>query len=102
VVDVVDCVLLGEIRKPPYCVDRRYEWLQDDPWADGAWCWVRGEKTRPLEWPVQWRGERGIFEVPDGVLEEHAETSKSRQVETRLRSATPRQASKSGQATLFG
>ncbi len=84
--------MLPEIRKPPYCFDRRHEWLQDDPWAGGAWCWVRGEETRAFDWPVPWWGEPGIFEVPDGVLTEHADKPTRQQVNT----------STSEHGTLFG
>jgi hypothetical protein len=57
VVDAVGWFALAEYR-------RRWP---GDPWAFGPWC-LRVENPRRFERPIRWRGQLGIFEVPDEVL----------------------------------
>lgn len=37
-----------------------------DPFATGPWCWVL-ERAEAVG-PIPWRGEQGLFEVPDEVI----------------------------------
>ena len=39
----------------------------DDPWAFGKFCWILGNPVW-LEKPIPYRGQLGIFEVPDSVI----------------------------------
>src|SRR5450432_4006475 len=55
VVDVVDCV--------------RVEEIPATPWAMGPWCWVLAH-PRVLTEAIVWKGQQGLFTVPDGVLSE--------------------------------
>jgi hypothetical protein len=43
---------------------------QVDPgnvWAEGPWCWLLAD-PRPLAQPVPYRGQMGLFDVPDELL----------------------------------
>src|SRR5262249_20902135 len=44
-----------------------FEECQDQPWAEGPWCWILG-RVRRLETPIPWRGAQGFFDVPDAEL----------------------------------
>ena len=55
VVDVVDCV--------------PYELVRDRLFAEPlGWCWILAD-PRPIEL-VPWRGQLGLFEVPDAIIRE--------------------------------
>ncbi len=61
IVDLVDVVRLdspGEASRA----------LADDPWANGPVCWIL-ENSRPLPEPIPYKGQQGLFNVPDDVLE---------------------------------
>lgn len=55
IVEVIDCVRIEDLKK-------------DDIFATGPWCWIL-ENPRPLSFPVVWKGQLGLFEVPDKLIE---------------------------------
>lgn len=55
IVDLVDCVKLENLPKR----------LQDHEHANGPWCLLI-ERPRRVK-PVPWRGERGLWELPDEI-----------------------------------
>jgi hypothetical protein len=65
-VDVVGCVAkdrLGFRRT----VLERYPWLRDHVHAEGPYCIVLENPVR-FETPIPYRGQQGLFEVPDEVV----------------------------------
>lgn len=50
------------------CVDRKY-YLTDNPFASGPICWII-KNPRPLKNPIPWRGQQGLWNVPDEVVKE--------------------------------
>jgi hypothetical protein len=54
VVTVFDCERLGAADSP-------------DPWRQGPWCILVREPIA-LPKPIAWRGQQGLFEVPDEVI----------------------------------
>lgn len=42
--------------------------LGDERFIEGPWCWVLAD-VEALDRPVPWRGERGLFDVPDNIGE---------------------------------
>lgn len=56
-VDLVDCVPLEKVEGQPY--------------AGGPWCWIL-ENPRPLSEPIPWKGQLGLFNVPDDVIKGQA------------------------------
>jgi hypothetical protein len=52
VVEVVDCVPVAEV--------------EGDPFAVGPWCWLLARARRVR--PVPFRGQVGLFDVPDQLL----------------------------------
>jgi hypothetical protein len=57
-------VILGTVDLVSICSPRE---LAGDPWAFGPWCW-RLENPQPFAEPIPWRGQLGLFDVPDSVL----------------------------------
>ena len=53
IVDLVDCVPVDQVA--------------DDPFAYGPWCWVLAD-PRPLAHPIPYKGQLGLFEVPDNLF----------------------------------
>lgn len=72
VVELVCCLRIRDVRR---CrVPLGLEWVRRHAFTSGPWCWVLGEEVRRLAAPVPWRGERGLWELPDTALTaEHAE-----------------------------
>lgn len=62
---LLDCLHIDRIENGEY--DGQYPWLRDHAHTSGTWCWVVGEPKR-LAQPVNYRGERRLFEVPDQLL----------------------------------
>lgn len=40
--------------------------VQHDPFALGPWCWLLGD-ARPLVAPIPWKGNTGLFRVPEDI-----------------------------------
>ena len=53
-VELVDCVKLSAVRGQPF--------------ADGPYCWIV-TKPMALQQPVPYRGQQGLFDVPDDVMQ---------------------------------
>lgn len=77
VVEVVDCLRLAEwrARRAAGCILAALaEPIMTTAWAEGPVCWIL-ENPRQFVTPVPWRGQQGLFEVPDGKLPELARRS---------------------------
>lgn len=62
IVDLVDCV--------PYA----HPSVADNPWREGPWCWVL-ENPRAVA-PLTYRGERGLWDMPDACIRAAIEAEK--------------------------
>jgi hypothetical protein len=58
-VDVIGCLSIDEYQ-------RRFP---GDIWAFGDWCHVYAN-PRKLKTPIPWRGQLGVFEIPDEIIKE--------------------------------
>lgn len=77
VVDLVDCIPTTVLKKERRTVELRRQpgapkmafWSDFDlgDYRDGRYGWIF-ENLRPLEEPIPYRGEQGLFEVPDELV----------------------------------
>ena len=66
IVRLVAC--LPRVKLPHFVLKTpRYAWLLTDPYVEGPILWVL-EDVRIFTEPVAYRGQRGLFEIPDSVL----------------------------------
>lgn len=50
-------------------LDREFPQLANRAHCGGPWCWVL-DGVRRLRAPIPWRGDRGLFDVPDEAVRE--------------------------------
>lgn len=60
-VDVRDCLPVEQLA----AIDGAQRSLGD--YREGRWAWLLDD-AQPFPEPIPWRGKRGIYEVPDGIL----------------------------------
>jgi hypothetical protein len=78
VVKVTACVKLedvGACRQVGFHyrqMHRELAWLLGHPHAEGPYCWIL-EQPRRFATPIPYRGEQGLFEVPESVFEDAME-----------------------------
>lgn len=59
-------VILG-VAQLVHCV--RLEIVIGQPFAEGPWCWIL-ENVRRLAEPIPYKGEQGLFDVPDDIVQQ--------------------------------
>lgn len=67
VVDVIACLRLIEIGHGLY--DEEFSWVKTHHHTEGPWCWVLANPKR-FEPPVVYRGQQGLFDVPDELIKQ--------------------------------
>lgn len=67
VAELQDCVPLNVLKKSPQLDDSRYEWVLTHPHTEGPVCWILASVERFVT-PIPWRGQQGLFDVPDHVV----------------------------------
>jgi hypothetical protein len=65
IVQLVDCQSIASIRSAP--ARSPIAWLKSHVHATGPWCFVL-RRPRRLLTPIAFRGQQGIFEVPDDLI----------------------------------
>jgi hypothetical protein len=69
VVDMVDCVEVScqDQLLIPQAAREKYPWMQDHEHTEGPMCFVL-ENPRRLRDPISYRGQQGLFNVPDNFV----------------------------------
>ncbi len=76
--DMVFGAILGKCELDGVChienikgcaAERRWPWLLTHEHTEGLFCWILGDVVR-FETPIPWKGQRGLFDIPDDVVAE--------------------------------
>ncbi len=71
--DLVGCVELLDAGKPH--IHKQWPWLLQHKHASGPVLWIVENALRFVE-PIPWRGEQGLFDVPDNVVRDAISTAR--------------------------
>lgn len=69
VVTLEECVHIRGVRGRSEWIDDNWPWIRRHVHATGTWCWILKD-ARKFAQPIKYRGQQGLYEVPDHVVSE--------------------------------
>ena len=77
--ELVDCVKIESIEAGKF--DIRFPDLITRAHCGGPWCWILAKRVAFLE-PISYRGQQGLFDVPDAVVADQIRAFKAARART--------------------
>lgn len=71
IVNMIACVRSADIDAGN--VPDGLKWLTTHPYVEGPWCWVFDDEPWAVPRAIPYKGNRGMFDIPDSVILSHAE-----------------------------